>query len=374
MKKLKVLMLGWEYPPYVTGGLGTHCHGLLKPLSKKIDLTFVLPFKFKIRKPKFMKIIELSILRPSINKKTKKCTGVYTKHERKDFEKYAEKVKNIRADFDIIHAQDWMTSIAGVALKNISGKKLLITVHSTAYDVVKNPKKTKKFRYRTEMNALRKADKIIAVSNHTKKMLVNHYNVTPSKIKVIFNAVKIKDKQLRKRKMNNTVLYLGRLNYQKGIRYFIEAAKKVIKKDKKVKFLVAGSGRKKKKYIKKIKKMKIEDNVTFAGYVKDKDRTYRIADVFVMPSVSEPFGITPLEAMRNGTPAIISRQSGVSEVLNNCIKFNYWDTKDLAKKILMLLNNKKLYNSLRKKGFKELKDFSWEGIAKKTIKLYRNMT
>jgi len=373
MKKIKVLMLGWEYPPYAAGGLGTHCEGITKPLSKIVDLTFVVPFKFKIKKPKFMKIIEFEILKPTIYTKTDRCVGLYTKHQTKDYKDYINEVKNIKSDFDIIHAQDWMTSFAGLVLKKISGKKLVITIHSTAYDVAKDPKKTKKFRYNTEKMISKKADMIIAVSNHTKERLINHYKVKSSKVKVIFNAVENKNKRMIKRKINRTVLYLGRLSYQKGIGYFLDAAKKVIEKDKRVRFVIVGEGRGKKRYIRKVKRMKIEDNVTFLGYVKDKDKTYRNADVFVMPSISEPFGITPLESMSNGTPVIISRQSGVSEVLNNCIKFNYWDTQDLAKKILKVLNDEKLYHSLRKNGFDEINRFSWKNVAKETEKLYREV-
>ena len=365
-------MLGWEYPPYVTGGLGTHCHHLTDALAKlPVKVYFVTPHPIHKKKG------NLEIIGLDISQKFKEDGEIvsYGHFKKEKIALYTQKIPEIinRYDFDVIHCQDWLPMYASILAKDLLKKPLVLTMHSTAYDRRKKPKVSAIKRERRGMEC---ADKIIAVSDYTKSIIVNKYNINPRKIFVIRNAVKQKKALLKKRTgKTKYILYLGRLSYQKGISYLIKAAAKVLKKEKNVKFLIIGKGRSvhEEKLKKEVRRLGLEKNVIFLGYVKNKDYYYRKAYLFVMPSVSEPFGIVPLEAMSNGTPAIISKQSGISEVLNNCIKFDYWDTEDLAKKILMLLNNKKLYDSLRKKGFKEVKSFSWESIARETVELYNKM-
>ena len=372
MKKLKILMLGWEYPPYVEGGLGTHCYYLIKALAKlPVKIYFITPHPIQ-KKSRNLHVVGLNI---SQKFKEKGQILSYGHLKNKKIELYTKKIPEIikKYDFDVIHCQDVLPIEATILAKKLSKKPAVMTVHSTAYDRAKKPRKQTILRERMGMVHV---DRLIAVSGYTKDIIVNKYFISPKKISVIINAVKQK-KKLPRKKMGKTryVLYLGRLSYQKGIPYLLEAAKDVVAKEKNVKFLIAGKGRSKyeKKLKGQVKKLGLENHVIFLGYVKDAGYYYKKANIFVMPSVSEPFGITPLEAMRNGTPVIISRQSGISQVLTNCVKFNYWNSKDLAKNILKLLNDKELYNSLRREGFKELKSFNWDNIAKKTLELYNEL-
>ena len=369
---LKVLMIGWEFPPYYVGGLGTHCLGLAKAMQKYADLSFVVPFKFKIKKPEYMKVIELDILKPFISKRTRRCTDIYTKNFKKNMKEYETRMNDIAcsSEFDIIHCQDWMTMKAGIKAKKATKKPLIITCHSIVFDTTTKPQK---YRQRIEKKGFKAADRIIAVSNYTKDRIVKYYGIPKKKIDVVYNAVAQRKKKLPKKIRRGIVLYVGRLVYQKGIGYFIDAANMVLMKNKKIKFWVVGHGSKKKELKKKVKKLGIQKNVIFKGYVKDLDKAYRESDLFVMPSVSEPFGITPLEAIKNGTPVIISKQSGVAEILKSCKKVDYWDIKKLANDIYKLMSNNRLYNELRRKSLREIKDFRWDNSAKRTLSVYKKL-
>jgi glycosyltransferase involved in cell wall biosynthesis len=372
MKKIKILMLGWEYPPYVVGGLGTHCEYLTKALSKlPVKIYFITPH------PIHKKIGNIEVVGLDISQKFKEKGKivVYGKLRKKKIKAYTEKILDIigKYDFDVIHCQDEHPIAASIILKNVSKKPLILTIHSTVFDKSEKPGLN---RFNIEKNGMVNADKVIAVSHYTKNIMVKKYKINPKKIIVIPNAVKQKRSPPKKKQgKKKYILCLGRVTYQKGIPYLIKAATKVVKKEKDVRFLIAGDGNSKykNKLIDQIKELKLEDYFIFKGFVKDKVYYYRKADVFVMPSVSEPFGITPLEAISNGTPAIISKQSGVAELLKNCLKVDYWNTDELAKKILFLLRDKKAYNKLRNDGLKEVKNFTWEGIAKETFNLYKKM-
>jgi len=373
---LKVLMIGWEFPPYSVGGLGTHCGGIAEPLSKLVDLTFSVPFEFKKRKPNYMKVLETQVVKPTLSKKTGRCRRLYGTtgvNKKAHYNNYAKELLIKNPDFDIIHSQDWMTAFAAIALKKATGKKLIVTCHSTAFDVSRSPKKKKKFRYSTEKKLFSIADRIIAVSKFTKDILMKHHGISGRKIDIVHNAVRPGKNVSAVKKRTKKVLYVGRLVYQKGINHLIDAAKIVIDKDPKIKFVVVGYGSDKKKLKKEVKELGISKNVYFAGYVKDIDKAYKDADLFVMPSVSEPFGITPLEAMKNGTPAIISHQSGISEVVKSCKKYDYWDIDKLAKLILNLMNDNESYNKVRKECLTEIKKFSWNNAAKETLKVYKKL-
>jgi glycogen(starch) synthase len=231
---------------------------------------------------------------------------------------------------------------------------------------------------RIEREGMMAADKVITVSNFTKNMVVNNYGIDPNKIEVVHNAVEFTDYNAERQKIganDKIVLFLGRITLQKGPDYFIEAAGKVLKKMSNVKFVVAGSGDMEYRMIERAAQMDIGDKVLFAGFLQgaDIDRVYKMADVYVMPSVSEPFGITPLEAMRNGTPVIISKQSGVSEVVKNCLKVDFWDTDQMANKIIGVLKYKELQDELRNNGSREVMKFSWDVPAQKCIDVYRGV-
>lgn len=364
-------MLGWEYPPYVAGGLGTHCYYLTKALAKLAKIYFITPH------PIHKKIGNLEIVGLDITQqfKEKGKLVVYGKLRAKKIDVFTGMIREVikKYDFDVIHCQDEHPIEASIIAKNISKKPLVCTIHSTVYD---KSKKLKIRRFNTERKGMRNADKIIAVSNYTKDIIINKYKIDPTKIAVIPNAVEQKKAPPAKiYHKTKYVLCLGRVTYQKGIPYLIEAAAKVLKKEKNIKFIIVGEGRSKDigKLKQKIRKLGLQNNFSFLGYVKDKEYYYRRSHIFVMPSVSEPFGITPLEAISNGTPAIISRQSGVAELLKSCMKFNYWDTDDLAKKIIFLLKNKQAYRKLRMNGIREVRNFMWENVAKETLKLYKKV-
>lgn len=369
---IKVLMIGWEFPPYAVGGLGTHCWGLTHDLHKYADISFVVPIKFKIFRPIHMKVIELNILSPKIDKKNRRCKDMYTKNFKNNIKTYAKRMEDVAvaADYDIIHCQDWMTMEAGISAKKSSGKPLIITCHSIAFDTATKPGKN---RQKAEKKGFNAADKIIAVSNYTKDRIVRYYGIPKKKIEVVYNAVIQRKNKLPKKIRKKRVLYAGRLEYQKGIDYLLEAASRVLVKDNSIKFVVVGHGGREDHLKRMVKELGISKNVKFLGYVKDLNKMYRNCDLFVMPSVSEPFGITPLEAMKNGTPCIVTKQSGVSEILKSCKKFDYWDIKGMANSIYKIMTNNKIYNDMRKKSLKEVKGFTWDSAAKKTLQVYKDV-
>lgn len=365
---LKVLMLGWECYPYIRGGLGTHCYELLNELRKKNIKTY-----FMTPHPIHKKIGNVEIIGLDITQKYKEKGkiinyGKYLKQKEKEYASKAPKAA-LKLDFDLIHSQDRMPIDAAIKIKKLSKKPLLVTIHSTEFD---KSKKIGKQRYKKENRGMKAANKIIAISDYTKNIIVSKYSINPKKIFVIGNG--IKKREIPKKKFGKTkyILSLGRIVYQKGLPHLIDAAKKVVEKDKNVKFLIVGSGMKKyvNKLKKKVKKLGLEKHVSFLGFVPNTAIYYKKAYLFVMPSVSEPFGITPLEALSYGNPSIISKQSGIAKYYKNCLKVDYWDSEALAKKILFLLSNRSSYNKLRKAAIKELKDFSWEDVAEKTLRLY----
>jgi glycogen synthase len=372
MKKIKVLMIGWEYPPYWVGGLGTHCYYLTKALAKlPVKIYFITPH------PIHKKIGNLEIVGLDISQKFKENgkVVVYGDLRLKKIAAFTKQISEVikKYDFDLIHCQDEHPIDASIVLKKISKKPLLLTIHSTAYDKSKKPKI---HRFKIEKRGMDCADKIIAVSGFTKKIMVDKYKISSKKIEVVPNAVNQKKlPPAKKEGKKKYIICLGRLTYQKGIPYLLEALTKVLKKEQDVVLLIAGVGHS--PYVNKLKeqvnKLGLKNNVKFLGFVKDRVYYYRKAKIFVMPSVSEPFGITPLEAINNGTPAIISKQSGIAEMLKSCLKVDYWNTDELAKKILFLIKDKKAYNKLRRDGLKEVKKFTWERIAEETFDVYKKM-
>jgi glycosyltransferase involved in cell wall biosynthesis len=234
--------------------------------------------------------------------------------------------------------------------------------------------------YNLERQGMHLADSIIAVSNFTKNKIVEHYGINPDKVQVVYNAIEFNGNHFSHehfgiKKGNKVVLFMGRITLQKGPDYFLYAAKRVLEVDPNVRFIIAGSGDMATRMIEKAAELGIADKVLFAGFLRgpDIDKAYQMADLFVMPSVSEPFGLTPLEAMRNKTPVLISKQSGVSEVINNCLKVDFWDIDKMANQIIGTLKYQEAHDSLRENGFCEVQKFNWDEPARKCIDIYRKV-
>jgi glycosyltransferase involved in cell wall biosynthesis len=291
--------------------------------------------------------------------------------------RYSEEAKQIALleNFDVIHCHDWMTFKAGINAKNIKNSPLVVHVHSTEFDRT-GGHGVNQYVYDIEKEGMENADAVIAVSNFTKNKIIQHYGINPDKIYVVHNAVEPKDNVIFEiKRYNKIVLFLGRVTLQKGPDYFLYAAKKVLEHDPNVKFIIAGSGDMEPFIIEKAAELGISKNVLFAGFLQgnDVDKAYKMADLYVMPSVSEPFGITALEAIRNGTPILISKQSGVSEVVKHCLKADFWDIDDIANKILAALSYKTLHETLKEHASLEIKKFNWDEPAKKCIDIYNKL-
>ena len=415
---MKVLMFGWEFPPFFAGGIGVVCGELTKELVKRDDvsITYVMPFGPKEMENQHVRILIADNLVPTNKIKIKKVSSLlsspyisseqYDNHIRKfrrnkngDVElmndstlqlyggdligevyNFGEKVRKIveEEDFDVIHAHDWMTIPAGLVAKEMTGKPLIIHVHNTIYD-----------RYlgmgggeekEIEDRGFREADKIIAISHIVKNTLIEKYGVDPSKIEVVHHAriglEPCENYELPKIKKNNKiVLYAGRVVLQKGPEYFFEAAVKVLRYYKNVKFIIAGDGHALNGLIERAAELGISDKFIFHGFYNREEgaQFFKMADVFVMPSVSEPFGIVPLEAMLNGTPSIISKQSGCSEILKNALKVDFWDVDQIANNIVALLNYKVLHNAMTDNGLEEVNGLNWDEPAKRCVDIYKKV-
>ncbi|MBW2984418.1 glycosyltransferase family 4 protein [Candidatus Woesearchaeota archaeon] len=398
---MKVLMFGWEFPPFSSGGLGTACYGLTRGLSNnKVDVTFVVPYargakadyvklisagglsKVKIKGVEspiegYMTSEEYEDAKEALSHGgAKNAPKIYGKNLFAEVERYAKKAELIARHerFDVIHAHDWMTYKAGMRAKMLSKKPLVIHVHATEFDRTGGLGVNQRV-YDVEREGMHAADKIIAVSQFTKNKIVEHYGVPADKIHVVHNAVEQRDISEIKKKGSKLVLFLGRITLQKGPDYFLYAAKRALDTNPNIKFVIAGKGDMSPFIIEKAAELGISDKVLFAGFLRGKeiDDAYRMADLYVMPSVSEPFGITPLESMSNGTPVLISKQSGVSEVISHCLKADFWDIDDMANKIVSVLSHDVLQESLTENGNNEVKKFNWDDSARKCINIYNQV-
>ena len=398
---VKVLMFGWEFPPYNSGGLGTACAGLTKGLSKSgAEVIFVLPKKVNLFVD-YLKIVfgdtdslrshyfinsllkgystEKSYLdRLSVEEKSRR--KFYGQNLLEEVLRYAEIGAEIakREKFDIIHAHDWLTAKAAIAAKRISGKHFVLHIHATEFDRSADGGVNQAV-YEIEREGMHEADLVLAVSNFTRKKIIKHYGVSPEKVRVVHNAVDFENYALEKmhelKKNNKIVLFLGRLTLQKGPDYFVRAAKRVLEHYPDVIFVVAGSGDMERQMIRLAAEMGISHKFIFTGFLRGDDtkKAYQMADLYVMPSVSEPFGLTPLEALMNGTPVLISRQSGVSEVLSHCLKTDFWDTDEMANKIVSVLRHEELKRCLRENGRAEVGKMSWDEPAKRCVDIYEEL-
>lgn len=391
-------MFGWEFPPFNSGGLGTACYGLTKALSHKgVEIDFVLPKSLGVNED-FMNIISANLPKTNFTLVDSLLTSYMTeetyqealKRERPGCEyrgdlidevmRYASLAGEIAAesDCDMVHCHDWMTLPAGIQAKAAVNKPLITHIHSTEADRsggnYKNPRIA-----RIEEEGIREADRVIAVSGFTKRKIAENYDIDASKIDVVHNGVEHQEFESFPEQENpfnrKIVLFLGRLTLQKGPDYFLRAAKKVLEKRKDVIFVVSGSGDMERKVIREACQLGIADKVLFTGFLKDDmlKKVYKLANLYVMPSVSEPFGITTLEAVSSGTPVLISKQSGVSEVLNHCLKVDFWDTDAMAAKIISVLDNPTLEAHLARNGKREVAKLNWAAAADRVISVYEKM-
>jgi len=453
---MKVFMLGWEFPPFISGGLGTACYGLTKGLDAVgVEVTFVLPTpvpigesshvqvrtpadataaaaggasaemlaaigEFKHLKVKqvpahlqaygtpatFREAVEELIRQGKTPEEALKSLGLpagalaatdkptmqvagdsglvttgggahYEGDLMDQVRKYAAMASQIamREQFDVVHAHDWMTYAAGLAVAGITGRPLVVHVHSTEFD--RSGENVNQQVYNIERAGMHGADRVICVSNLTRNIVISRYGTSPEKVSVVYNAVSTNGSanghgvaSISSR--DKIVLFLGRITMQKGPEYFLAAAKKVLEKLPNVKFVMAGSGDMIRRTIELAATMGIGQKVAFTGFLRgpDVDRVFEMADLYVMPSVSEPFGIAPLEALSHNVPVIISKQSGVSEVLTHVLKVDFWDINEMANKILAVLKHPPLHRVLREQGSFELRKFSWDDSAARCKEVY----
>jgi glycogen(starch) synthase len=389
-------MFGWEFPPSNSGGLGTACAGLTRALAENgTSVTFVLPRKVPISAARGVRFLFANVpdagyfpAYPSVSLKGVFEKRFYSGNLREQVKLYALYARDIaaREEFDIIHAHDWLSFGAGIEAKRVSGKPLVVHVHATQFDHT-GGKGVDSELYELERQGLEMADAIIAVSQFTKNKIIEHYGIEPSKIVVVHNGVEeyeseapdqgnlLYDLRELKKGGKKIVLFLGRITLMKGPDYFLRAARKVAEIYPGVVFVIAGTGDMERQIIREAAEYGLGGKVIFAGFVRGEalKNLYSAADLYVMPSVSEPFGIAPLEALSSGTPVLISKQSGVSEVLTHALKADFWNVDDIADKIISVLRHPALYKTLKKNGETEVRGITWGKAAKKISEIYRNI-
>lgn len=277
--------------------------------------------------------------------------------------------------FDVVHAHDWLTFPAGMAVARATGRPLIAHIHATEFD--RSGEHVNQRVYDIERRGMHAAIRVVCVSEYTRRICVHRYGLNPAKSRVVYNGVELEAAQQGLPSIgakDKIVLFLGRITMQKGPEYFIQAAKRVLGKMDNVKFVVAGSGDMATRMIEYAAALGIGHKVLFTGFLRGRDvqRVFEMADLYVMPSVSEPFGIAPLEAMSHGTPVIISKQSGVSEVLTHALKVDFWDIDDMANKIIAVLRHPPLGATLRQHGELEVRRLTWDGAAAKVTQVYED--
>ncbi len=411
-KNMRVLMLGWELPPMYAGGVGVVCDELARALTKKgVEVTFVMPSgpnnfsvdhikklliannlfsdaKIKIRKvDSLLSAYQTSEQYANDYKHALKFGGdssdkaLYGKNMLEEVYRFAAKVALIaeEEEFDVIHAHDWTTVPAAIAAKNVSGKPLIDHVHITEFDKSGGLHANSEI-YKIEKMGMDQADRIIAISHLIKNRCINHYFADPNKIRVVHNAATTMDENYScdggaLKEKDKIVLYAGRVTIMKGPDYFVDAANLVLQKNPNVTFIIAGAGDMLVPCIEKAAQYGISHKFIFHGFynLDEREKFFSMADVFVMPSVSEPFGVVPFEAQIKNTPCIISKQSGISEILNHCIKIDFWDVKKMASNILALLQYPTLNKTLTANGYHEAKSSTWDAPAQNCINIYQEL-
>ncbi len=425
-------MFGWEFPPHIAGGLGTACYGMTRGLARNgVEVIFVMPCAYGDEDQRFARVVNASDVEtigtrdhefseellekvsfihidsnmlPYISPeeyaayhdefvrsgRTHEWTdvwrqrytfsGKYGANLMEEVARYAmvaaQVAKDLEGQFDVIHAHDWLTYFAGIAAKRVSGKPLVVHMHATEFD--RSGENINRRVYAIEKAGMQAADRVIAVSELTRRIVIGKYGIPAEKVVTVHNAVRFGESEeaVPERAVKDKVVtFLGRITYQKGPDYFVEAAAKVLQRVPDVRFVMAGSGDLMNHVVRRVAQLGIADRFHFTGFLKggEVQRMFRLSDVYVMPSVSEPFGISPLEAMRSGVPVIISRQSGVAEVLDYAIKVNYWDVDALADAIYGLLTYPALGRMFASKGLEEVTGLKWTNAAAKIKTVYETV-
>lgn len=418
-------MFGWEFPPHITGGLGTACFGLTKGLVKHgTEVIFVVPKAFGDETKEGFRLVNASEVTLDFHQKESQefwekikyleigsnlvpyldpeefeklhvsdiktgeevkrsvfsrhfiFSGKYGPNLMEEVSRYALVASSIAQNnsFDVIHAHDWLTYPAGIAAKEITGKPLVVHVHATEFD--RSGEHVNQPVYDIERRGMTEADLVITVSNLTRQIVIERYGIDPEKVITVHNAVEPVDRPglegVQKHVREKIVTFLGRVTYQKGPDYFVEAAYKVLQRDPNVRFVMAGSGDLLNRMIRRVAQLKISTKFHFTGFLagQEVDTMFAMSDVYVMPSVSEPFGISPLEAMRSNVPVVISKQSGVAEVLQHALKVDFWDIDALADAIYGILHYDALRRMFVRYGKAEVDNLKWENAALNVIEVY----
>ena len=427
---MRVLMFGWEFPPHIAGGLGTACYGIVKGLAYNgVQTLFVMPSASGDEDQSAAKIINASDVpvesfdstvdefldkvkfvrigsnmipyvdpeefhemveseRRLQSENLTKCIGTKFRFSGRYGSNLMEEVAHYamvggtiamehKDEFDIIHAHDWLTYLAGIAAKELTGKPLVVHVHATSFDRGTEDQIDSRV-YDIEKRGMMAADKVIAVSDLTRNIVINKYGIDPEKVVTVHNAVDFSGRENVKVEMgvrDKVVTFLGRITFQKGPEYFIEAAAKVLKRTKGVRFVMAGSGDMMNRCIRHVAKLGISDRFHFTGFLRGAEvqKMFAMSDVYIMPSVSEPFGISPLEAMRSNVPAIISNQSGAAEVLKYAFKVDFWDVDAMADDIYALLKYPALADFAAREGYEEVNRLKWNIATAKLKNIYESV-
>ena len=425
-------MFGWEFPPHIAGGLGTACYGMTRGLARNgVEVVFVMPRAYGDEDQRFLRVVNASDVEtigtrdhefseellekvsfihidsnmlPYISpeeyaayhdefvrsgrthewtdvwKQRYTFSGKYGANLMEEVARYAmvaaQVAKDLEGQFDVIHAHDWLTYFAGIAAKRVSGKPLVVHMHATEFD--RSGENINRRVYAIEKAGMQAADRVIAVSELTRRIVIGKYGILADKVVTVHNAVRFGESEEaapERAVKDKVVTFLGRITYQKGPDYFVEAAAKVLQRVSDVRFVMAGSGDLMNHVVRRVAQLGIADRFHFTGFLKggEVQRMFRLSDVYVMPSVSEPFGISPLEAMRSGVPVIISRQSGVAEGLDYAIKVNYWDVDALADAIYGLLTYPALGRMFASKGLEEVTGLKWTNAAAKIKTVYETV-
>lgn len=427
---MRVLMFGWEFPPHIAGGLGTACYGIVKGLAYNgVETLFVMPsasgdedrsaadiinaseipveFNASMSVDEFLDKVQFvhigtnmvpyldpaefhDLVEEDRKRQTKdfaihygstyKFSGKYGSNLMEEVARYAMVGGTIAmtrgGEFDVIHAHDWLTYMAGIAAKRISGKPLVVHVHATSFDRSSDNNIDTRV-YEIEKRGMEAADKVITVSDLTRNIVITKYGIDPAKVVTVHNAVDFSGRseiQVERGVKDKVVTFLGRITFQKGPEYFIEAAAKVLKRCKNVRFVMAGSGDMMNRSIRQVARLGISDRFHFTGFLRGAEvqKMFALSDVYVMPSVSEPFGISPLEAMRSGVPSVISHQSGAAEVLKYAFKVDFWDVDAMADEIYALLQYPALAQFASKYGYDEVNTLKWNNAAAKIKAVYES--
>lgn len=419
---MRVLMFGWEFPPSISGGLGTACFGITRGLTELgQEVIFVLPrIKDKIKdvRVKFLAAEEFpfsgweeaasfgalgdnlkmrtvdSALRPYMNEKQYQSlltkvshkgaahfamSGTYGPNLLAEIWRYGKVAEDIaqKERFDIIHGHDWTSVLACVRARRISGKPYIYHAHALEFD--RSGENVNRIVYEMEKYGMETSDHVIAVSHYTKENIIQRYGLRPEKVTVVHNAVSRNESEVRartkKKDGKKIVLFLGRITFQKGPDYFVEAASLVLQSMTEIQFVMAGSGDMMPQMIEKVAGLHMGSHFHFPGFLQGQEveRIYAMSDLYVMPSVSEPFGISPLEAMLYDVPVIISKQSGVAEILHHALKVDFWNVRELADKMIALLRHPSLVDEMSAGAREELKNIKWEQTAEKIMAVYKQV-